>query len=137
MEGEVRNYGYFYSMLRFMPYEGDREDLKKELVLDVTCGRTASLRELSDAEYHQLCSRMRAVCPKVEKSDASDRRYWRSVCLKLFQQIGVDTTSWTAINAYCRSPKIAGTDFRNLDVATLEKLSLKLRMIKKKKREKH
>ena len=63
------------------------------------------------------------------------RRHKRSICLRLLQKIGVDTTEWNAVNSYCKSPKIAGKVFRDLSLDELDELSLKLRMILKKKQE--
>ena len=40
---------------------------------------------------------------------------------------------YITINDYCRSPKIAGVPFRELDIEALDKLSIKLRVILKKK----
>ena len=40
MEEMNRNYARFYALLKELPYEGDREDLKKSLVSQATGGRT-------------------------------------------------------------------------------------------------
>ena len=43
MSGQVTNFARFYTILNRMPYVGDKEDLKRELVLQGTNGRTLSL----------------------------------------------------------------------------------------------
>lgn len=134
MKQQIDNFSRFYSLLKKIPYEGDKEDLKCDLVGQGTNGRTSSLKEVTRKEYDSICDTMEKLCPNNgrEKFEAR-RRKSRSVCLKLLQKIGVDTTDWNAINDYCRSPKIAGVPFRELDIEALDKLSIKLRVILKKK----
>ena len=137
MEGEITNFARFYTLLLRMPYVGDKEDLKRELVLQGTNGRTGSLREVSKKEYASICEAMERVAPGNDRDKfVEQRRKSRSVCLRLLQKIGVDTTSWRAVNDYCKSPKIAGAEFRDLSIDDLDRLSLKLRMILKKQIEK-
>lgn len=135
-DGGVTNYARFYTLLKRMPYAGDKEELKRDLVSLGTNGRTDSLREVSRKEYAAICEAMERVAPGNDREKfVEQRRRSRSICLKLLQQIGVDTTSWEAINSYCKSPKIAGVEFRDLSIDDLDRLSLKLRMILKKQRE--
>ena len=137
MQGQITNFARFYTLLNRMPYVGDKEDLKRELVLQGTNGRTNSLREVSKKEYAAICEAMERVAPVNDRDKfVEQRRKSRSVCLRLMQKIGVDTTSWRVVNDYCKSPKIAGADFRVLSIADLDRLSLKLRMILKKQSDK-
>lgn len=137
MQGQVTNFARFYTLLNRMPYVGDKEDLKRELVLQGTNGRTNSLREVSKKEYVAICEAMERVAPGIERDEFAEQlRKSRSVCLRLMQKIGVDTTSWRVVNDYCKSPKIAGADFRVLSIHDLDRLSLKLRMILKKQSDK-
>lgn len=136
MSEHIESYHRFYSLLSKLPYDGEKEDLKRLLVSQVTNGRTISLREITQKEYNSLCAMMERVCPNNGREQyEARRRKSRSICLRLLQKIGVDTTSWRAVNGYCKSPKIAGTEFRNLSIDDLDRLSLKLRMILKKKEE--
>lgn len=57
----------------------------------------------------------------------------RSAVLKRVQQIGVDTTDWGAVNAFCLDTRIAGKKFRELDGEELLLLIPKLESILKKK----
>ena len=137
MSGQVTNFARFYTLLNRMPYVGDKEDLKRELVIQGTNGRTNSLREVSKKEYVAICEAMERVAPGIERDKFAEQlRKSRSVCLRLMQKIGVDTTSWRVVNDYCKSPKIAGADFRVLSIDDLDRLSLKLRMILKKQSDK-
>ena len=137
MQGQITNFARFYTLLNRMPYVGDKEDLKRELVLQGTNGRTNSLREVSKKEYVAICEAMERVAPGIDRDKFAEQlRKSRSVCLRLMQKIGVDTTSWRVVNDYCKSPKIAGADFRVLSIDDLDRLSLKLRMILKKQRDK-
>ena len=130
---EVTNFARFYSILKRVPKIGDNEYLKKEMVNVATGGRTESLKEITRKEYDDLCNLLEKRFPEKRNIYVEQRRKKRSSCLKLLQKIGVDTTSWTAINNYCKSPKIAGKVFADLDIEELQLLSLKLRMILKKK----
>ncbi len=139
MSGQVTNYARFYGLLKLMPGM-DKEELKQQLVMYWTMGRTDSLREMTQHEYHKMCDELNYTLKKQVQDDKNTfdalRRQKRSTCLRLMQKIGVDTTDWNAVNSYCRSPKIAGTVFKNLSLDELDELSMKLRMILKKQSEK-
>lgn len=124
MRQEVRNFARFYMTFNRLPWEGDREDLKRTLVLEYTGNRTDSLREMTRAEYN-------ACCDSLERLAGTDteRRRKRSVCLKLMQRLGVDTTDWERINAFCQDPRIAGKPFARIDIEGLDALGVKLRAI--------
>ena len=133
MEQQVTNFARFYGILKRVPKIGDNEYLKKEMVSVATGGRTESLKEITRKEYDDLCNLLEKRFPEKRNIYVEQRRKKRSSCLKLMQKIGVDTTDWTAINNFCKSPKIAGKVFADLDIEELQLLSLKLRMILKKK----
>ena len=139
MSGQVNNFARFYGLLKLMPGM-DKEELKQQLVMYWTMGRTDSLREMTQHEYHNMCDELNYMLKKQVQDDKNTfdalRRQKRSTCLRLMQKIGVDTTDWNAVNSYCRSPKIAGTVFKNLGLDDLDDLSMKLRMILKKQSEK-
>lgn len=132
---EVTNFARFYSILKRVPKMGGEDFAKRELVSIGTDGRTESLREMTRKEYDDLCDLLEKRFPEKRDIYVEQRRKKRSSCLKLLQKIGVDTTSWPAINDYCKSPKIAGKVFAELDIEELQQLSKKLRMILKKKEE--
>lgn len=132
---EVTNFARFYSILKRVPKMGGEDFAKRELVSIGTDGRTESLREMTRKEYDDLCDLLEKRFPEKRDIYVGQRRKKRSSCLKLLQKIGVDTTSWPAINDYCKSPKIAGKVFAELDIEELQQLSKKLRMILKKKEE--
>ena len=120
--GAERTYGRFYSLLKQLPGAD-----KETLVYQYTHGRTVHLREMTSKEYAAMCASL------------EDHTGWRaqvkkkrSLCLKLMQQVGVDTTDWQRINDFCRNPKIAGKEFGRLGVKELEALSVKLRAIERK-----
>ena len=139
MSGQVTNFGRFYGLLKLMPGM-DKEELKQQLVSQWTCHRTESLREMTQHEYHKMCDHLDYTLKQLGKNDKDTfndlRRHKRSICLRLLQKVGVDTTEWDAVNSYCKSPKIAGKVFRDLGLGELDDLSLKLRMILKKKSDK-
>lgn len=130
---KVTSFARFYAALRRLPYMGDRDDLKRELVSQATLGRTEHLRNMTREEYDNCC----AVMEKTAGKDVKDRgRYEqkrkRSTVLHLMKDIGVDTTNWNIINKFCRNPKIAGKAFRELGDDELDETAMRLRMILKK-----
>ena len=117
-----RNYARFYTLLKKLPGAD-----KETLVYCTTCGRTTSLREMTSEEYDELCASMEELTGwKVQVKKA------RSVCLKLMQQAGIDTTDWQRINDFCRHPRIAGKEFARLTLEELDSLQTKLRSIMRK-----
>lgn len=131
---EVTNFARFYSAINKLPFNGDREEFKKSIVLQYTLNRTDSLREMTSKEYE-------ACCRALEKQTGQDEwrqklreelRRKRSVCLKLMQQLGIDTTDWNRVNEFCNSPRIAGKPFARISTAELEQLAIKLRAIQRK-----
>lgn len=133
MEQQVTNFARFYGILKRVPKMGDDETTKQELVSVGTGGRTDSLKEMTRKEYDDLCDLLEKRFPEERRLYVEKRRKARCSCLKLMQLIGVDTTNWTDINHFCKSAKIAGKVFAELDIEELRNLSLRLRMILKKK----
>ena len=125
-----RNYERFYTLLKKMPAAD-----KKTLVSQYTDGRTTSLRETTQQEYNKMCRDMEQVAGYDERMSDIRRelRRKRSMCLKLMQQLGIDTTDWDRVNAFCEDTRIAGKAFRHISIDELEALAVKLRAIKRKK----
>ena len=123
------NYARFYTLLKKMPGAD-----KETLVEQYTNGRTTHLRETTQQEYNKMCRDMEQVAGYDERmSDIRmELRRKRSVCLKLMQQLGIDTTDWNRVDNFCLHPRIAGKPFRQISIEELEALSVKLRAIKRK-----
>lgn len=130
MKQEVTNFARFYKALNYLNY-ADKEGLKIDLVLEYTQNRTSSLKEMKRHEYIRLCQdlegRMR------ESVERRLLRAARSQVLHQMQIIGVNTADWNDINAFCRSPRIVGREFRYIGLEDLNKLCKKLRAIRAKK----
>lgn len=47
MAQEVTNFARFYASFNKLPYDGDREEFKKSIVMQYTWNRTDSLREMT------------------------------------------------------------------------------------------
>ena len=73
MKQEVTNFSRFYSTFNRMPYHGDRESLKQQLVMQFTNGRTESLREVTVKEYEALFG---PYITKVLHNDPKGRWEW-------------------------------------------------------------
>ena len=90
-------YKRFYKLFNRLPLHDD--EMKERLVQQYTAGRTSSLRAMTAAEYD-------ALCDALERSTADPqhelRKKKRSAALRLMQQLGIDTTDWPRINAFCR-----------------------------------
>ena len=125
-----RNYARFYTLLKKLPGAD-----KETLVEQYTDGRTTSLRETTRQEYNRMCRDMERETGYDEFVEGIRRqlRRKRSEVLKLMQQLGVDTTDWDRVNAFCTDARIAGKLFRKISVDELEELAVKLRAIKRKK----
>lgn len=117
MNTKARSYKAFYLLMREMPHAD-----KAELVRSFTGGRTESLREMTDREYHKMLRDLQR-----EVRDERRLRMARSVVLRLLQLWGVDTSDWTRVNQFTEQRRIAGKPFRYLSIGELERLSLKLR----------
>ena len=117
------NYQRFFAYLNRLP-GGDREDMKETLVSSFTGGRTTHLREMTQKEYNAMCA---SLAERTGWKELLKKK--RSLCLKLMQKAGVDTTDWARIDDFCRNPKIAGKAFAQLGVKDLDALQVKLRAI--------
>lgn len=127
--GAERNYARFYCLLKKLTGAD-----KETLVEQYTHGRTVHLHETTIQEYDAMCNAMERVAGFDERKEAirKELRRKRSVCLKLMQQLGVDTTEWVQVDNLCQNPRLAGKSFRNISIEELEDLSVKLRTIKRK-----
>ena len=129
----VENYGRFYALLKRLPGAD-----KETLVLQFTDGRTEHLRQMTDAEYDRMCRAMEQVACYDERREAMVRamRRARSTALHQMQRWGVDTSDWGRVDAFCQDRRIAGKRFRDLTQEELERLTVRLRMMRRKKEEK-
>ena len=135
MTQEVTNFARFYGILKERFTFASKElgeEFKESLVSQFTNGRTTSLREMSREEYDAMCDRLDGTTALIRKSIEAEHRRLRSRCLRQMQQLGIDTTDWTRINAFCQDPRICGKPFRQLSQDDLEQLSVKLRAISRK-----
>ena len=112
--GKISNYHRFYASLNRLP-GGNTEDMKETLVSSFTDGRTTSLKEMTQKEYNAMCASLEERTGWKEQLKKK-----RSLCLKLMQKAGIDTTDWQRINDFCRNPKIAGKEFAQLGVKDLD-----------------
>ena len=117
--GTERNYARFYCLLKKLPGAD-----KETLVSSFTNGRTLHLHEMSAKEYAAMCASL-----EEHTGWRVQLKKKRSLCLKLMQQAGIDTTDWQRINDFCRHPRIAGKVFAKLTLADLDSLQTKLRAI--------
>lgn len=126
--GTARNYARFYALLKKMPYAD-----KATLVEQYTHGRTTHLHETTASEYRTMCDEMERVTGYAEHRQAlqAQLRKKRSACLRLMQQLGVNTTDWAQVDNFCLNPRVSGKRFAQLSEDELTTLQVKLRMIKK------
>ena len=118
------DYRRFWALLRDMPGAE-----KEEIVLQFTNGRTTHLHLMTEDEYSRMVRMMDGIVANDRREELRKRR---RICLKLLQEIGVDTSDWDRVNAYCSNARIAGKAFNEIDAEGLKALAVKLRAIKKK-----
>jgi hypothetical protein len=109
-----------------MGHCGSTTEVKEEWVWRFTLHRTKHLREMRLDEYQLMCRTMEGVTV-----NEMARRKERSRVLGQMQRLGVDTTQWDRVNAFCRDGRIAGKEFAHLTVEELAKLRVKLYMIER------
>lgn len=126
MKQEVNNFKRLFGVLSKLQGIYDRDDAIADLVWQYTGHRTTELKEIRWKEYESMCKDLES---KYE--DAADKKKQRSVCLKLMQQLGIDTTDWTRINAFCQDKRICGKPFYPLTTNELKQLQRKLRAIER------
>lgn len=114
--------------------QGIDDEQKKGILLNLTDGRTDTTKELTYSEAMYLCGYLNGAKSENRELTAGERelKKRRSAVLKRLQLIGVDTTDWDAVDAYCLSPRIAGKRFRYLNEEELIHLVPKLEAILKK-----
>ena len=127
MTQEITNFGRFYAAFNLLPYKGDREEIKRSIVLQYTGNRTDSLRQMTRVEYDACCAALERASGRTDALKAK-----RSSCLHLMQKLGVDTADWARVNNFCQHPKIAGKPFARITIQELEVLEVKLRSIQRK-----
>lgn len=134
----MENYSRFYAIFNRLPYKGDREEFKKSVVLQYTWNRTEHLHEMTEREYNDCCAALeKMLAPDARDVFIRERKKWRSSALHQLQLYGVDTTDWNKVNEFCKQPRIAGKEFRDLDCVELEALTKKMRAIIRKRDKEH
>lgn len=134
--GKVTNFARFYALLKRMP--GNHDGLKEQLVLTYTGNRTSSLKDIKQSEYDAMCASLQETLDgNVGAAEFKARiKSHRSKVLHWLQVIGIDTTDWDRVDAYCLDSRIAGKVFRKLTIPELEALVPKLKAIARKAKEK-
>ena len=117
-----RNYSRFYAIAKAKSIDLDQH--KEVLVSQFTGGRTSSLREMTPAEYEEMCECLQTGKQLGEPSTAYKERL----------RLGVDTADRTfaAVDEFCLDPRIAGKPFGMLTVDELQALVPKLEAILRK-----
>lgn len=128
------NYSRFYAIAKAKGIDLDQH--KETLVAQFTGGRTESLREMTPAEYDQMCECLQTGRRIDETPEAYKERLRRarSAALNRMQRLGVDTADRTfaAVNEFCLDPRIAGKPFGMLSIEELQALVPKLEVILRK-----
>lgn len=115
--------------------QGIDDEQKRGILLSLTDGRTDTTKELTYSEAMYLCGYLNGAKSENQELAVGERelKRRRSAVLKRMQKIGVDTSDWGAVNAFCLHPRIAGKKFRDLEEEELITLVPKLEAILKKK----
>lgn len=134
MGKQKRNYSRFYAICKTKGVDLDL--YKDDLISEFTHGRTTSLKEMKDAEYDEMCNCLQYDRHQGEAGEAylEQRRKSRSAVLNRIQRLGVDTTDFSKVNAFCQDRRIAGKPFGMLTVSELDALIPKLEAMLRKPR---
>lgn len=134
MGKKKRNYSRFYAIAKAKGIDLDQH--KETLVAQFTGGRTESLREMTPAEYEQMCECLQTGKRLDETTTAYKERLRRarSAALNRMQRLGVNTADRTfaAVNEFCLDLRIAGKPFGMLSIEELQALVPKLEAILRK-----
>ncbi|MBR1839372.1 MAG: hypothetical protein IJ782_02110 [Prevotella sp.] len=134
MSEAKRNYNRFWMLLheaRALLVE-DKEEVKKDMVLNATHGRTDSLKELTQEEYDGLCEALERGM-KYSARPYNPLKRARSAVLHQMQLLNVNTADWNAVDRFCLNNKIAGKRFCRLSEEELQAVYVKCLMIRKKR----
>lgn len=125
----TKTFARFFALLAKLPLgEGITPDaLRHSLVSQYSEGRTTSLRDLTPEEYSALCRDLEAKTNLREHL-----RQQRSLSLKLMQRMGIDTSDWTRVNAFCQDARICGKPFAKVTAEEHAALQRKLRAMARK-----
>lgn len=110
------------------------EDTRRNLIYELTDGRTSSTAGLTYAEAQYLAGYITGAAGTTLDDKVLKRQ--RSAVLLRLQKIGIDTTDWNRVNAFLEDIRIAGKPFYKLDYEELTGLIPKLEAILKKQTEK-
>lgn len=114
--------------------KGISNEQKAAMLLDLTDGRTAHTNELTYKEAIYLWGYLNGHTASLKPATSDEQiKRRRSGCLKAMQKIGVDTTDWKRINAYCMDSRIAGKPFADITFEELVGFREKLENILKKR----
>lgn len=127
----MAHYKRFYAAFGRLPYSGDKEDLKRTLVLSHTGERSEHLSDMTNEEYVSLCRNIEA---KLKLTDAADTyrknlKKKRRTVLVLLKEYGVNTEEWSDIDRFCEQATISGKKFAQLTIPELDALNRKMRAI--------
>lgn len=131
-----RNYSRLYAIAKAKGI--DLDEHKEVLVSQFTGGRTTSLRDMTPAEYEEMCECLQTGKQVGESTEEHKERLRRarSAVLNRLQRLGVDTADRTfaAVNRFCMNTRIIGKPFGMLSVEELQALIPKLEAILRKPR---
>lgn len=128
------DYARFWALLALMPC-ADRDDLKEQLVMQHTGGRTASLRDMKAKEYEQMIRAMENATGRNDRrlpADLIALKKKRSAVLHQMDILGIDTSDWEEVDRFCLQKRIFGKRFSKLEAGELIALFQKLKAIQNK-----
>lgn len=134
MSETKRNYNRFWMLLHEARaiFVEDKEEVKKDMVLNATHGRTDSLKELTQEEYDGLCEALERGMKRPYRP-YNPLKKARSGVLHRMQLLGVNTADWNAVDRFCLDKRIIGKRFCRLSEEELQAVYVKCLMIEKRR----
>lgn len=124
----MNEYSRFWTLLKGM--QGDKEELKAQLIHEFSHGRTVHLREMTVAEYNAMIEAMARQSGQSSHTPYEVLKAARSAALHQMQIMGINTSDWETVDRFCEDARIAGAPFRALTCEQLEDVAVKCRAIR-------
>ncbi|MDR3227749.1 MAG: hypothetical protein LBT56_08785 [Prevotellaceae bacterium] len=127
---KIKTFSRFYALLNQLAGAD-----KEQLVYEFTSGRTSSLREMTQAEYNEMCDKLQG-CEPIDNKAALSR--CRSEALRALSEIGISNVGndYSKVDNFCLQRSGHKKVFYNFNIDELKALRKQVEAIKLKSKAK-